>query len=119
MGNLHIKRIYEPADKTDGVRVLVDRLWPRGMKKEDAQIDHWMKNVAPSTALRKWFDHDPQNWPVFQQEYIAELKQQESVKELARLIQKNETVTLLYAASNGRYNHAVVLQQFLQPGVNE
>jgi len=114
MGNLPIKRIYEPADKADGVRILVDRLWPRGMTKERAQIDQWMKDVAPTTALRKQFHQNPQNWPGFEHDYIAELQQQENVKELAELIQKHETVTLLYAANNEQQNHALILQQFLQ-----
>ena len=114
MGNLLIKRIYEPADKADGLRILVDRLWPRGMTKERAQIDRWMKDVAPTTALRKQFHQNPQNWPGFEHDYIAELQQQENVKELAELIQKHETVTLLYAANNEQQNHALILQQFLQ-----
>jgi len=114
MGNLLIKRIYEPADKADGLRILVDRLWPRGITKERAQIDRWMKDVAPTTALRKQFHQNPQNWPGFEHDYIAELQQQENVKELAELIQKHETVTLLYAANNEQQNHALILQQFLQ-----
>ena len=114
MGNLLVKRIYEPADKADGLRILVDRLWPRGMKKERAQIDRWMKEVAPSTALRQSFHQNPQNWPAFEHDYIAELKQQEAVKELAGLVQNHEIVTLLYAASNEQQNHVIVLQQFLQ-----
>jgi uncharacterized protein YeaO (DUF488 family) len=113
MANLLIKRIYEPAEKTDGLRILVDRLWPRGITKERAQLDQWMKEVAPSTLLRKQFHQNPQNWPWFEHEYIAELKQQEAVKELARLIQKQETVTLLYAAHNETQNHVLVLQHFL------
>jgi uncharacterized protein YeaO (DUF488 family) len=113
MGNILVKRIYKPADKADGLRILVDRLWPRGFTKERAQIDKWMKDVAPSTELRKQFHQNPQNWPWFEQEYIAELTNQKSIKELAELIQKQETVTLLYAASNEQQNHALVLQQFL------
>ena len=113
MGNLLIKRIYEPAEKADGVRILVDRLWPRGITKERAQLNQWMKEVAPSTELRKKFHENPDNWPWFEHEYIAELKQQEAVKELARLIQEQETVTLLYAAHNETQNHVLVLQRFL------
>jgi uncharacterized protein YeaO (DUF488 family) len=114
MGNLFIKRIYEPTDKADGLRILVDRLWPRGMTKERAQIDRWMKEVAPSTPLRQSFHQNPQNWPGFEHDYIAELQQQDSVKELAELIKTHETVTLLYAANNEQQNHALILQQFLQ-----
>lgn len=113
MGNLLIKRIYEPAEKTDGVRILVDRLWPRGITKERAQLNQWMKEVAPSTELRKKFHENPDNWPWFEHEYIAELKQQNAVKELARLIQEQEIVTLLYAAHNETQNHVLVLQRFL------
>jgi len=113
MGNLLIKRIYEPAEKTDGLRILVDRLWPRGISKERAQIDQWMKEVAPSTQLRKQFHQNLQNWPWFEHEYIAELKQREAVKELAGLIQQQATVTLLYASHDEKQNHVLVLQQFL------
>jgi uncharacterized protein YeaO (DUF488 family) len=114
MGNILIKRIYEPADKADGVRILVDRLWPRGMKKEDAQITQWLKEVSPSTTLRKWFDHDAQKWTMFQQQYIAELSDNKNVKDLAAYIRDNETVTLLYASSNKEYNHAAVLKRFME-----
>ncbi|MDN3549586.1 DUF488 domain-containing protein [Mucilaginibacter aquaedulcis] len=113
MGNFTIKRIYEPAEKTDGTRILVDRLWPRGISKERAHIDQWLKEVAPSPQLRKQFHQNPQNWPWFEHEYIAELKQQEAVKELAHLIQNQEAVTLLYASHDEKQNHALVLQQFL------
>jgi uncharacterized protein YeaO (DUF488 family) len=119
MGNLLIKRIYEPADKADGLRILVDRLWPRGMTKERAQIDRWMKEVAPTTALRQSFHQNPQNWPGFEHDYIAELQQQESVKELAELIKTHETVTLLYAAGNEQQNHAIVLKDFLQSSLEK
>lgn len=111
---LNLKRIYLPADKTDGLRVLVDRLWPRGVTKERAQIDRWMKDVAPSTELRKQFHANPQNWTEFQHNYIAELQQsKEAVNELIELIKTHDTVTLLYSVHDEKQNHAVVLREFL------
>ncbi|MES2278482.1 MAG: DUF488 domain-containing protein [Bacteroidota bacterium] len=113
MGTLQIKRVYEPAEKGDGIRILVDRLWPRGMKKETAQLTQWMKAIAPSTDLRKWFDHDPAKWEQFCLKYTLELQQNSAVENLLKLIKENKMVTLLYAAHDGRYNHAIVLQQFI------
>jgi uncharacterized protein YeaO (DUF488 family) len=114
MGELLIKRIYSPADKTDGLRILVDRLWPRGVTKERAQIDRWMKDIAPSTELRKQFHANPQNWAEFQHNYIAELRQsKEAVNELVDLIKSHETVTLLFSVHDEQQNHAVVLREFL------
>lgn len=113
MGTVKIKRIYEPADKTDGLRILVDRLWPRGMKKETAQLDEWMKAVAPSVTLRKWFNHDTAKWQEFKAKYTFELKHNDAIKELLQLISKNPVVTLLYAAHSEDHNHALVLQHFI------
>jgi len=111
---LKLKRIYNPANKADGLRILVDRLWPRGVTKERAQIDRWMKNVAPSTELRKQFHANPQNWAEFQHNYIVELQQaKEAVNELIELIKTHETVTLLYSVHDEQQNHAVVLREFL------
>lgn len=115
MGHLLVKRIYDPVDKADGIRILVDRLWPRGITKERAQLYRWMKEVAPSTELRKQFHANPQNWAAFQHDYLAELRQaQASVQELAELVKNNQVVTLLYATNNQEHNHALVLKQFLQ-----
>lgn len=115
MGHLLVKRIYDPADKADGIRILVDRLWPRGITKERANLYQWMKEIAPSTELRKQFHANPQNWEAFKQAYLAELQQaRESVKELASLIKNNAVVTLLYGANDQEHNHALILQQFLQ-----
>ena len=106
-----IKRVYEPPRKEDGFRVLVDRLWPRGLSKAAAQVDLWLKEIAPSTALRKWFDHDPTKWEVFQTRYIEELKGHvHLVKQLRSLEKKEGTITLLYGASNERFNQAAVLR---------
>ena len=114
MSEIKIKRIYDASAKADGFRILVDRLWPRGIKKEDAHIDVWMKEVAPSTELRKWFNHDPEKWKQFVMDYTKELKQADAVKELAAQIKQHNVVTLLYAAKDEQYNQAVVLQKFLK-----
>jgi uncharacterized protein YeaO (DUF488 family) len=115
MGVIQIKRIYQPAEKTDGKRILIDRLWPRGVKKEAAQIDEWMKTIAPSDALRKWFHqaNDPAKWQEFKAKYVLELKQNTAVSDLLDIISKNEKVTLLYAARDEQQNHALVLMQFI------
>lgn len=109
-----IKRAYEEPEKNDGRRILVDRLWPRGLKRDDAKIDLWLKEIAPSNELRKWFAHDPQKWPEFQKRYEAELKSH--AQEFAQLKQEaaKGRVTLLYAARDEEHNQAVVLQKLLQ-----
>jgi len=109
--SINIKRIYEPAAKTDGYRILVDRLWPRGIKKE--AIDMWLKDAAPSTPLRKWFNHEPEKWEKFRQKYHAELNASPVLKELKAIIHKHPTITLLFAAVDREHNHALVLQQFI------
>jgi uncharacterized protein YeaO (DUF488 family) len=115
MGSIKVKRIYEPAEKTDGIRILVDRLWPRGVKKETAQLDEWLKAIAPSDGLRKWFhqDADPGKWQEFKAKYILELKQNDAVVHLQDIISKNKVVTLLYAAHDQQQNHALVLLEFI------
>lgn len=114
MNNIQIKRVYEPADAKDGFRILVDRLWPRGMKKENARIDTWLKEIAPSTTLRKWFAHDPEKWTAFKKKYTQELKENEAFDELLGLIKKHKRITLVYAAKDERHNDALALQQYLQ-----
>jgi uncharacterized protein YeaO (DUF488 family) len=114
MPTFQIKRIYEPADTSDGKRILVDRLWPRGVKKENAQLDAWLKEVAPTTNLRKWFDHDPAKWDEFQLKYLLELKHNQAVKDLSRSLANDKTITLLYAAKDTQHTHALVLQRFLK-----
>lgn len=107
------KRIYdEPADD-DGYRVLVDRLWPRGVSKEDAQLDEWLKEIAPSTELRKWFDHDPDKFDEFKKRYEAELAEKEEVLYLVEKASQ-QPVILLYAAKDETHNHAVVLKKILK-----
>jgi len=110
-----IKRAYEPTAKTDGVRVLVDRLWPRGVTKSKANIDLWVKELAPSTELRKWFGHDPEKWSEFQKKYRAELKGNLALSEI-RALSRQENVTLVYAAKDELHSHALVLKQVLDRG---
>jgi uncharacterized protein YeaO (DUF488 family) len=111
------KRVYEPVEAADGLRILVDRLWPRGLKKEAVQIDLWMKEVAPSTELRKWFHHDPDRWKEFSKAYWDELKQSGKARELIDYIRQNKRVTLLYAASDEQHNHALLLLQYINKKV--
>jgi uncharacterized protein YeaO (DUF488 family) len=109
-----IKRVYEPPAETDGQRVLVDRLWPRGIAKEKAGLSLWLKEIAPSTELRKWFDHDPAKWAEFQKRFRAELDGNgEAVAELRNLVAKGK-VTLLYSAHDEEHNNAVVLAAYLR-----
>jgi uncharacterized protein YeaO (DUF488 family) len=110
---VRLKRLYEPASKDDGCRVLVDRIWPRGVRKEEAQIDVWLKEVAPSTALRKWFGHEPARWEEFEKRYFAELNAHpQDVEELVRLA-KRGLVTLVYGAKDETHNNAVALKEYL------
>lgn len=108
------KRIYEDPSKDDGYRVLVDRLWPRGVSKEEARLDEWLKEIAPSTDLRKWFDHDPDKFDEFANRYKGELTQKEEVIESSLKKAEEQTVTLLYAAKDEKHNHALVLKDFLE-----
>jgi uncharacterized protein YeaO (DUF488 family) len=108
-----IKRIYEPIAPRDGYRILVDRLWPRGIKKEDAEIDTWLKDVAPSAELRKWFHSGEGDFAGFRKKYLAELKQNPALKELKALVKENRKVTLLYGAKNEEENHAIILATLL------
>lgn len=108
-----IKRVYEPAAADDGQRILVDRLWPRGLSKDKAGVDLWLKEVAPSAELRKWFGHDPKKWSEFQRRYRAELDtNQEAVQTLKQAIGKGPA-TLVYGAHDERHNQAVVLRDWL------
>jgi uncharacterized protein YeaO (DUF488 family) len=109
-----LKRIYEPASRSDGTRVLVDRLWPRGVKKDDAKLDLWLKDVAPSTVLRQWFGHKPERWETFRERYLAELSKNEAVVQLRQLAEKAKRLTLLYAARDEEHNEAVVLAGLLK-----
>lgn len=110
---IQIKRSYDPPDDADGTRILVDRLWPRGISKEALQIDEWFKDVAPSPELRCWFGHDPERWEDFQHRYFDELdRKPEAWKSLQRAPQEG-TVTLIYAARDTEHNNVIALQAFL------
>lgn len=114
MAKIAVKRIYEPASKDDGCRVLVDRLWPRGVSKDKAALDDWFKNLAPSDDLRHWFDHDPDKWTEFKRRYRAELKgNEEAVAPLCDVLKKEKKVTLLFGAKEERYNNAVALADYM------
>ncbi|WP_283169619.1 DUF488 domain-containing protein [Curtanaerobium respiraculi] len=113
--DVSIKRVYEPAEPGDGFRILVDRLWPRGMKKVDLSFDLWAKELAPSTEARKEFGHRPENFEAFRARYTAELDARpEAVEQAHRLAALQEPVTLLYAAKDPRINHAVILAAWLE-----
>ncbi len=113
MMKINIKRVYEKPSKSDGIRILVDRLWPRGMTKERADIDLWLKNIAPTTELRKWFDHDPDKWKEFQKKYHQELKKNKEQVSLLNEQMKNGVVTLVYGARDEEHNEALVLKEWL------
>ncbi len=107
---VRIKRVYEPPASSDGVRVLVDRLWPRGLSHHEAQVDLWLKNVAPSADLRRWFGHDPARWQGFEERYRAELTSNPALDELLAVVRQYKHVTLLFAARDTERNNAAVLQ---------
>jgi uncharacterized protein YeaO (DUF488 family) len=111
---LRIKRVYEPAAGDDGKRVLVDGIWPRGMTKQDAALDLWLKEIAPSSGLRKWFGHDPQRWQEFQQRYRAELAENEPAVARLLVLLKAGPVTLLYGARDVAHNQAVALADYIR-----
>lgn len=111
---MNIKRIYEEPDPHDGYRILIDRLWPRGVKKEDAKLDEWNKAVAPSTALRKWFGHKPELFDEFSARYQEELRDQQEELKRIKAIDSEQNLTLLYGAKDEQLNHAVVLEKVLK-----
>lgn len=113
---IRIKRVYDPPELSDGVRILVDRVWPRGLKKAEARIDEWRWDLAPTAALRKWFHHDPRKWEAFRRRYRNELKARGKFKELQELAEraKRETLTLLFGARDEEHNNAVVLKELLE-----
>ncbi|MGH7372314.1 MAG: DUF488 domain-containing protein, partial [Candidatus Methylomirabilales bacterium] len=113
---IRIERVYEPPGRGDGVRVLVDRLWSRGLSEQKARIDEWQKDLAPTAALRKWFQHDPKKWNEFQRRYRNELKAKGKLEELQELARraKRETITLLFGALDEEHNNAVALKDLLK-----
>ena len=111
---IKLKRAYEDASRHDGFRILVERLWPRGVSKEMASLDLWLKDVAPSTALRQWFGHDPARWKEFERRYRAELKDRKDALNLLREMNRAGTVTLVYAARDEDHNGALALKNYLE-----
>ena len=111
--HIRLKRAYEPPAPDDGARVLIDRLWPRGVKKEDAAIDEWIKEIAPSTALRKWFGHDPERWQEFRRRYQSEIRQHPDELQRLRALAQRGRITLVYSAHDEAHNDAVVLKDLL------
>ncbi|HLS08641.1 DUF488 domain-containing protein [Lentibacillus sp.] len=113
---VNLKRIYDQAEQTDGVRILVDRVWPRGVSKDKAQLDHWLKEIGPSNELRKWFGHDPDKYDEFKRNYkeeLAEGKQQEELQKLKDLTKEHDKLTLLFSAKDEEHNQARVLKEIL------
>jgi uncharacterized protein YeaO (DUF488 family) len=111
--DIRLKRIYAPPSDEDGLRVLVDRLWPRGMRKSDAAFDRWLKDLAPSTELRRWFAHDVAKWPEFRKRYKAELAERQDLLDELSAAARTGPVTLLFAAHDETHNEAVVLRDLL------
>ncbi len=113
---IRTKRAYDPPSKSDGKRILIDRLWPRGIKKEDAKIDEWIRDAAPSTELRKWFSHDPAKWNEFRRRYKDELKERADLLQRLRKESRKGTITLVFAAKDSDHANAVVLKEVLEKG---
>lgn len=113
---VRVKRIYDPVERDDGYRVLVDRLWPRGLSRSQVRVDAWLKDLAPSDALRQWFRHDPQRWEEFQRRYAEELRSPDKQPALRILAEKarTATITLLYAARDREHNNAIALQRIVE-----
>jgi uncharacterized protein YeaO (DUF488 family) len=114
--NVKLKRAYDPPTRDDGTRILVDRLWPRGVSKQHAAIDQWMKEIAPSTSLRKWFSHDPARWAEFRRRYAKEVRDQPELLEQLRGLARKGPVTLVYAARDIEHNDAVELRDLILGG---
>jgi uncharacterized protein YeaO (DUF488 family) len=109
---VRLKRAYEPPASDDGTRIVIDRLWPRGIRKTDAGIDEWMKEIAPSTELRKWFSHDPERWPEFRRRYQSEIRHRDELDQL-RALALHGRITLVFSAHDEAHNNAVVLKDLL------
>lgn len=109
---IKLKRIYEPAEAGDGMRILVDRLWPRGLSKEKAKLSLWLKDIAPTDELRKWFGHDPKKWPEFKKRYKSELTKNPALEILTKFVQSRTIITLLYSAKDQTHNQAIVIKEF-------
>jgi uncharacterized protein YeaO (DUF488 family) len=108
------RRIYDKPEADDGFRILIDRIWPRGLKKNDVKIDLWQKDIAPSNAIRKWFNHDQRKWDEFKNSYYEELKDKQEIVRLFLEKAEQGTITLLYSSKEEKYNNAIALKEFLQ-----
>lgn len=118
--NILLKRIYEPVTSDDGYRVLVDRLWPRGVSKQRAELNMWLKEIAPSTQLREWFGHDPEKWQEFEKRYTQELKMNHhAIDQISQIIKTHKNVTILYGAKDQTHNEALVLKRYLEKIIKE
>ena len=111
---IHLKRVYEPPSKDDGFRILVERLWPRGLSKQRAQVDLWLKDISPSPQLRSWYGHEVTKWEEFQRRYRAELRNNVAVRQLQELLQEKQVITFVYAARDTEHNSAQVLKALLE-----
>lgn len=111
--DIQIKRVYDLPSSKDGIRILIDSIWPRGIKKENLHYDFWLKDIAPSVSLRKWFAHDEKKWNEFKREYFAELDKKKDIVYLLRNMAEKQNLTLLFSAKNVRYNHAVALKEYM------
>ena len=117
--SLKLKRVYEEPTSEDGCRILTERLWPRGVSKERANLDRWMKGVAPSHDLRKWFDHDHSKWEEFKDRYRKELFGSDAVQELIDIIKEKDTVTFVFASKDEKHNSSVLLKEFIEQLLSE
>jgi uncharacterized protein YeaO (DUF488 family) len=112
---IKLKRVYDPPSDADGFRILVDRLWPRGIRKDQARLDLWLKDAAPSNELRKWYAHDPEKWPEFKKRYFAELGEKKYLlKDIEQAAGKGGNITLIYQSREERYNNAVALKEYIE-----
>lgn len=113
MSRVRIKRVYDKPSEDDGFRILVDRLWPRGLTKERAAIDEWAKEIAPTSRLRNWFDHDPYHWESFKKKYLSELNQNQEMEKFVKRHEHRKTITLVYSTKYDKMTHAIILKQVL------
>lgn len=117
--NVRLKRAYEPPSRGDGKRILIDRLWPRGVRKTDARIDEWMKDIAPSTGLRKWFGHDPARWGEFRRRYSAEIRQRPDQLAHLKMLAREGPITIVFAAHDELHSNGVVVRDLVLEGQAE
>ncbi len=115
---IKIKRVYDQPSRDDGKHILIDRLWPRGLKKEDARVDEWLKEIAPSSRLRKWFNHDPNKWDEFKKRFFMELLKKQNMVEGILSTARKGTVTLLFGSKEERFNNAAALKEFIDTEMN-